>query len=41
MTGVVEGHHIRARVRSHLAGRAIVGDIIESLAQGGAGCRRG
>ena len=36
MTTVVEeGHHVRAQVRSRLAGMAIVGDIIKSLVQGG------
>ena len=35
-TTVVEGRHVRARVRSCLAGIAIVGDIIESLTRDGA-----
>jgi len=33
---VVEGRHVHAQVQSRLAGMAVVGDIIESLAQGGA-----
>ena len=33
---VVEGRHVRAQVRSRLAGMAVVGDIIESLIRGGA-----
>ena len=41
-TTVVEGCHVRARVRSCLAGMTFVRYIIESLAQGGAdrGCGR-
>jgi len=41
MTTVAEGHHVRTQVQSRLAGRAVVGDIIESLAQGGADRGRG